>query len=84
MTSYDGPCLGGPHDGLLMAHWARSKTYLRPVVTATARILSTGHVDPDAPIESAPVGTYHFSPALEQTPQQPGRVAGTWVWTAAA
>jgi hypothetical protein len=28
---YEGKCCGGPHDGQMLAHWSKRKTYYRPL-----------------------------------------------------
>ena len=54
MNHYTGKCVGGPLDGQMLAHTARSKKFYRPMVDAFS-------LNEDAPIEAVDIGEYHFS-----------------------
>jgi len=51
---FEGRCVGGPYDKMMLAHWARSKEFSRPMVAAT--MLSN-----DAPVEAVKVGEYRLN-----------------------
>lgn len=51
METYRGLCVGGPHDGQMMAHEARVKKFFRPVVVWRMNI-------ENSPVEAMEVGEY--------------------------
>jgi hypothetical protein len=53
---YDGPCVDGPLKGLLLAHYAKEKDYLKPMRAMFAK-------DTDE-IEVVKIGKYCFDEKL--------------------
>jgi hypothetical protein len=31
MEKFEGKCVGGPHDGMMLAHWSKSKEFFSPM-----------------------------------------------------
>lgn len=53
MNSFTGKCVGGPHDGQMLAHWSKTKKFYRPMVDAFAL--------GDAEIEAVEIGEYKLN-----------------------
>ena len=51
---FTGKCVGGPHDGQMLAHWSKAKKFYRPMVDAMS-------MNGSAPIESVEIGEYHLN-----------------------
>lgn len=55
MEKFTGQCVGGPHDGQMLAHWAKSKEFLRPMMAPTFPMSER------APIMSIKIGEYRLN-----------------------
>ncbi len=54
MERYEGVCTGGPQKGQRMVHWAKTKSFYRPMIGLTLNI-------ENAPVEAVEIGTYHLN-----------------------
>lgn len=52
--SYVGKCHGGPLDGQMLAHWAKSQKYFRPMVGFSMNPEGT-------PVEAVEIGEYRLN-----------------------
>ncbi len=55
MTPYTGECIGGPHDGQMLAHTSKVKRYYSPVGDLLPVSPTSG------PIDTVVIGEYIFS-----------------------
>lgn len=53
MKTYTGLCVGGPHDGEMLAHWAKSKKLYRP--------LPQVGMEDSAQVEAVEIGEYKLN-----------------------
>jgi len=51
---FNGLCVGGPHDGQMMAHWQKTRKYFRPYVEWNLRVV-------DAHIQPIEIGEYRLN-----------------------
>jgi hypothetical protein len=55
MEKFGGECVGGPIDGKLLVHWARTKKFYRPMVDALSLDID------NTPVEAIEIGEYRLN-----------------------
>ncbi len=54
MDKFSGKCVGGPLDGQMLDHWAKSKRFYRPMIAAFVNMNN-------APVEAVEIGEYRMN-----------------------
>lgn len=52
--TYSGKCKGGPHDGQMMVHYARTKEFFSPMIAGLM-------LNENAPVIGVKVGEYYWA-----------------------
>lgn len=52
---FTGKCVGGPHDGQMLAHWSKTKKFFRPMVAFSMSM------NENQPVEAVEIGEYRLN-----------------------
>jgi hypothetical protein len=53
MNKHEGRCIGGPDNGMMMAHWSKSKEFFSPMIPLS--------VSADPPVIPVKIGEYRLN-----------------------
>ena len=57
MTQFVGTCVGGPQDGMRMAHWSKTKKFYRPML----HLSSMAQTSANERVEAVEIGEYRLN-----------------------